>query len=273
MKSICQIRQYDHIALLIRRMSCLEQLTLYIHVKGLNRVLDGTFIQDDILNYLPQIHSFTFYIGSYADTIGVSCKLSTEDIQRTLTDIGIQDAISIVNYVSSDKAACSIFSLPFAFDYLEDIGNAFPNIVFSYVTYLLVEDESPFKHEFFIRIARSFPLLKYLRIFNLDSPVFYDLITSESVNTESHSHSIAEYSHLTSLDIRYGHRDYVEQFLNETKTYLPCLTELGVVGVSLKTVTKKFTRDETRRNCAKIKRLFALGSLIIQQIFLFIFPR
>ena len=168
-------------------MSYLEQLTLYIHVKGLNRVLGGTFIQDNILNYLPQIHSFTFYIGSYVDTISLSCKLSTEDIQRTLTNIGKQDAISIVNYVSSDKAPCSIFSLPFAFDYLEHLGNAFPNIVFSYVTYLLVEDDNPFKHEFFIRIAQSFPLLKYLRIFNLESTAFYDLITSESVNSESHT--------------------------------------------------------------------------------------
>ncbi len=63
------------------------------------------------------------------------------------------------------------------------------------MTYLLVEDDDPFKHEFFIRIARSFPSLKYLRIFNIES------------------HLIVEYPHLTSLDIRYGHRDYVEQFL------------------------------------------------------------
>ncbi|CAF1249740.1 unnamed protein product [Rotaria sordida] len=165
-------------------MSCLEQLTLYIHVKGRNRVLDGTYVQRDILDYMPQLHSFTFYIGTYVDTIGLSYKLSNENIRRTLTNIGQQHATSIVNYVSTDKAACSIFSLPFAFDYLEHLGNAFPNIVFTYVTYLLVEDDDPFKHEFFIRIARSFPLLKYLRIFNIESPVLCDLMTSESGNNK-----------------------------------------------------------------------------------------
>ncbi|CAF4240045.1 unnamed protein product [Rotaria sordida] len=251
-------------------MSCLEQLTLYIHVKGRNRVLDGTYVQRDILDYMPQLHSFTFYIGTYVDTIGLSYKLSNEDIRRTLTNIGQQHATSIVNYVSTDKAACSIFSLPFAFDYLEHLGNAFPNIVFTYVTYLLVEDDDPFKHEFFIRIARSFPLLKSLRIFNIESPVLCDLMTFESGNSESHS--IVEYPHLTSLDVRYGHRDYVEQFLNDTKTYAPCLTELGVVDIHLKTVTKNFTRDETRHNCVKIKRLFTLGSLDHSRDFCLYFP-
>jgi hypothetical protein len=92
----------------------------------------------------------------------------------------------------------------------------------------------------------------------------------ESGNSESHS--IVEYPHLTSLDIRYGLRDYVEQFLNETKTYTPCLTELGVIDVYLKTVTKNLTRDETRRNCAKIKRLFTLGSLDHSRDFCLYFP-
>ncbi|CAM4974203.1 unnamed protein product [Rotaria socialis] len=270
LKSICRFQQYDKIVLLLRRMSCLEQLTLYVHVKGRNRVLDGTCVQRDILDYMPQLHSFTFYIGTYVDTIGLSYKLSNEDIRRTLTNIGQQHATSIVNYVSTDKAACSIFSLPFAFDYLEHLGNVFPNIVFSYVTYLLVEDDDPFKHEFFIRIARSFPLLKYLRIFNIESAVLYDHTTFELGN--SGSHSIVEYYHLTSLDVRYGHRDYVEQFLNETKTYAPCLTELGVVDIHLKTVTKNFTRDETRHNCVKIKRLFTLGSLDHSRDFCLYFP-
>ncbi|CAF4171715.1 unnamed protein product [Rotaria sp. Silwood2] len=257
--------------------SIFEQITNLILVNhdqngsiGRNKVLDGTYVQRDILDYMPQLHSFTFYIGTYVDTIGLSYKVSNEDIRRTLTNIGQQHATSIVNYVSTDKAACWIFSLPFAFDYLEHLGNVFPNIVFSYVTYLLVEDDDPFKHEFFIRIARSFPLLKYLRIFNIESAVLCDLMTFESGN--SGSHSIVEYSHLTSLDVRYGHRDYVEQFLNETKTYAPCLTELGVVDIHLKTVTKNFTRDETRHNCVKIKRLFTSGSLDHSRDFCLYFP-
>ncbi|CAF2733835.1 unnamed protein product [Rotaria sp. Silwood2] len=208
--------------------------------KGRNKVIDGTYVQHDILDYMPQLHSFTFYIGTYVDMVDLFYKLSSEDIQQTLTNIGQQNVTSIVNYVSTTKAACSIFSLPFAFDYLEYLGNAFPNIVFSCVTYLLVEDNDPFKHEFFIRIGRSFPLLKYLPIFNIESPLLYDLITFSSNNSQSHS--TAEYPHLTSLDVRYAHKDYVEQFLNETKAYVPCLTELGVIDFHLKTNKEVYKR-------------------------------
>jgi hypothetical protein len=251
-------------------MSRLEQLTLYIHVKGRNRVLDGTYVQRDILDYMPQLHSFIFYIGTYVDTIGLSYKLSNEDIRRTLINIEQQHATSIVNYVSTDKAACSIFSLPFAFDYLEHLGNVFPNIVFSYVTYLLVEDDDPFKHEFFIRIARSFPLLKYLRIFNKESQVLDGLMTFSSDNCQLHS--IIEYLHLARLDVRYAHRDYVEQFLNETKAFIPCLTEFEVTLYHLKAVTKDFTRKETRRNCANVERIDTLGALVYTEDVFLYFP-
>ena len=49
---------------------------------------------------------------------------------------------------------------------------------------------------------------------------------------------------------------YVEQFLNETKTHLPCLTELNLSKYEdLRIVTNDFTRKETRRNCANVRRL------------------
>ena len=255
---------------LLPRMSNLEKLTLYLPIEGRNTVIDGTYVQHDILNYMPQLHSFTFYICTYVDTVGLSYKLSSEDIQQTLTNIGLQDVTSIVNYVCDSRAACSIFSLPFQFDYLKDLGNKFPNIVFSYVKYLLVEDIDPFEHEFFMRIARSFPLLKHLRIFNVVSQVLDGLMTFSSDNCQVHS--IIEYPHLTILDVKHAHRDYVEQFLNETKAYIPCLTKFGVFVHDLKVVTKDFTREETRRNCAKVKRIFTLGSLVHSEDFCLYFP-
>ena len=162
-----EFEQYDKITLLLRRMSNLEKLTLHISITDRNSVIDGTYVQHDIFDCMPQLHSFTFYICTYVETVGLSYKLSSEDIQQTLTNIGLQDVTSIVNYVCDERAACSIFSLPFEFDYLKDLGNKFPNIVFSYVTYLHVKDNDPFRHEFFVRIARSFPLLKYLCIYNV----------------------------------------------------------------------------------------------------------
>ncbi|CAF1287497.1 unnamed protein product, partial [Rotaria sordida] len=256
LKSFVRFKQYDKIVSLLRHMSYLEKLTLYLPIKGRNRVIDGTYVQHDILDYMPQLHSFTFYICTYVEMVDLSYKLSSEDIQQTLTNIGQEHVTSMVNYIQGGIAACSIFSLPFEFDYLKHLGNKFPNILFSYVTHLLVEDTNPFEHEFFMRIARSFPLLKCLRIFNIESQVLDGLMTFSSDNCQLHS--IIEYPHLTTLDVQYAHGDYVEQFLNETKTFIPCLTEFLVSGDHLKAVTKDFRRAETRRNCAKANDIFQI---------------
>ena len=62
--------------------------------------------------------------------------------------------------------------------------------------------------------------------------------------------SIIEYPNLISLDIIIVDVVYVENFLNDTKTHLPCLVELEVDYNQLETVT--------RNNYAKIKRLILL---------------
>ncbi|CAF0910564.1 unnamed protein product [Rotaria sordida] len=255
LKSFFRFRQLDQILSLLRRMSYLENLTLYLLIEGRNRIVDGTCVQNDILVYMPQLHSFTFYISTYIDTRD----LSRKDIQQTLINIGRQNATSIVNYISVYTVVCSIVSLPFTFDYLVSLGNIFPNIVFSYVTYLQVQDFDAFRHEFFVRIARSFPLLKYLRIFNIESQLLADLLTFSS--DHSQSYSMVEYPHLTSLDVAYSHKDYLEQFLNETKAYVPCLTELTVCHRHLKIVTENFTREATRRNCTQVKQLIIIQPL------------
>jgi len=177
-------------------MSYLEKLTLYLPIKGRNRVIDGTNVQHDILDNMSQLHSFTFYICTYVKTFDLSYNLSSEDIQQTLTNIGQQQQVlSIVNYIQDGIVACSIFSLPFQFDHLKNLGNKFPNIIFSCIAYLFVEDINPFKHEFFIRIARSFPILKCLRIFNREPQGLNDLMTFSSNNCQLHS--IIEYYSLT----------------------------------------------------------------------------
>ncbi|CAF0836722.1 unnamed protein product [Adineta steineri] len=258
LKSSYPSEQYDNMVLLLRRMSNLEKLTLHISVEGRNKVIDGAFVQHDILDYMPQLRSFTFYICTYVGPIAaLPYKLSSEDIQLTLTNIGLQHVSSMVNYVTSSvnfvygvRATCSIFSLPFEFDYLQDLGNNFPNIVFSYVTYLLIQDIFPFEHEFFMRITRSFPLLKHLCIRNQQAQKLDGRVTFSSDNCQLHSN--IEYPHLTILDVKFSHIDYAEQFLNETKTFVPCLTEFVFsFDDDLKAVTKDFTREETRRNCAK----------------------
>jgi len=167
-------------------MPYLENLTLYVRIAGQNRIIDSTVVQNDILFYMPQLYSFTFYISTDADTRDLSHELSREGIQKTWINIGRRNATSIMNYVSPYKVVCSIFSLTFAFDYLVDLGNIFPDIVFSHVTYLLLRNIEVFGHEFFVRIARSFPLLKYLCIFNIKSQLLADLLILSSEYTPSY---------------------------------------------------------------------------------------
>ncbi|CAF1526159.1 unnamed protein product [Rotaria magnacalcarata] len=269
LKSYFRNQQYEKIPSLLRRMPYLEHLTLYLSIKGRNRIIDGTCVQDDILVHVPQLHSFTFYISTYIDIGDLSHNLSHEHIQQTLINIGQQNATSIINNLGTYIVECSIFSLPFSFDHLLYLGNIFPNIVFNYVTYLLVQDRDGFKHEFFVRIARSFPLLKYFRIYNIKPQVSTDPTLSSD---HSQSYSMIEYPHLMSLDVAYSNQCYLEQFLNETKACVPCLTELAVSHYDLKIVTNNFTREETRRNCAKVKQLVPIQPLDNSQDFYHYFP-
>ncbi|CAF3602322.1 unnamed protein product, partial [Rotaria sp. Silwood2] len=77
---------------------------------------------------------------------------------------------------------------------------------------------------------------------------------SEHDNTNG-PFEVAQYLHLTSLHFARTHIDYVEQMLNESKTRLPCLTELWIDYDQLKTVTNNFTRDATRLNCINVEQL------------------
>ncbi|CAM4986823.1 unnamed protein product, partial [Rotaria socialis] len=85
-------------------------------------------------------------------------------------------------------------------------------------------------------------------------------------------YSIVEYPYLISLCILVSHIDYVEQFLNETKTHLPHLTKLRVDYDQLAVVTNNFTRDTTRLNCAKVKQLIIEKTLVHSKDFNVYFP-
>ncbi|CAF1184844.1 unnamed protein product [Adineta ricciae] len=48
--------------LLFRRLSNLENLTLYLRIKDQDKFVDGTFLQSEILAYMPLLHSLTVYL-------------------------------------------------------------------------------------------------------------------------------------------------------------------------------------------------------------------
>jgi len=252
-------------------MKYLEKLTLYLRIQNRGTFIDSTHLQNEILFYMPHLHSFTFYISTYNNTDDLFRYVPSQDIQRIPINIGHQQRIAnVINYSNSRQAVCSIFSLPFTFDILHDIGSTFPDTVFKYVTNLWVEDVVPFNHEFFIRVARSFPLLDKLHVKNLklQSSCYINSVSSN----DNQSYSIAKYPYLTSLGVINGNIDNVEEFLNETNASVPCLTKLVINYNDLKIVTKNFTREETRRNCTKIKQLFLFNGLGCRKDFYHYFP-
>lgn len=182
-------------------MSCLEELTLYLHISNRPVFIDGTHLYNDILTYMPRLHTFTFYIQTENDIDGSVLRLSNDDIQRTFINIGYRQVACLVNYHGTFTARCHVFSLPFKFNSLDYMINNFPNIIFNSVTHLTLWDQVPCKHEFFIRVTRYFPpLVKYLSVNNLRPPVWKFLV---SLPIDDDWCSIIEYSHVISLDISF----------------------------------------------------------------------
>ncbi|CAF0957244.1 unnamed protein product [Rotaria sordida] len=226
-------REYDNLIVrLLRRMTNLEELTLYLHIFGGSTFIAGTDLENEILTYMPRLHTFTFYITSENVIADPTVHISDDDIKRTFTNIKHGQMACMVDYFIPMKIICRVFSLPFKFHVLERITNNIPNIVFNSVTDLKLNILPPFWrfHEFHL----------------LDKDWC----------------SLVEYPHLISLDMKEADIYYVEHFLNETKTYLPRLTKLKIDYQELKMVTKNFTRDETRSNCARVKQLNGQGLIV-----------
>ncbi|CAF3801108.1 unnamed protein product [Rotaria sordida] len=234
-------------------MKHLEKLALYLRLrKRYQFVIDGKHLYNEILANMPQLHTFTFYMSTDNYIQHLDPLQSIDDIQQAYTNIKYGQTICIIDYFDWFKATFHIYSLPFTFTRLKDITSQFPTIGFCTVTYLSASDVIPMEHEFFMRISRDFPMLK---CFTLKNRHKQEIHHDELKSDKNASYSIIEYSHLISLDLLNVHIDYVVQFLLETKTHIPHLTELKLNYNQLETVTMNFTRDVTRRNCAKVNRL------------------
>ncbi|UJR13490.1 hypothetical protein I4U23_000504 [Adineta vaga] len=215
LKCYLETNQYDNkILSLLHRMPFLEKLTLYVRIKDRARFIHNTHLENEIIIHMPPRHSFTFYISTHHNAVDLLHDLSEQDNEKIVTNVQQQSVAIIVHYTNNHN----VYKIPF-------------------------------NHEFFVRIARSFPLLINLRIMNVHPQSTFKLTTD--LSDRGQSYSIAEYPFLTSLDVRTASNDYAEQFLNETKTYVPHLAELTIYYSALERVTNNFTKEETRRHCAK----------------------
>jgi hypothetical protein len=234
-------------------MSNIETLNLHLTIDNLTTFIDGKHIYNEFIVHMSRLRTFYFCFCTFIRLNQSVHRLSKDDILQTFPNIIYQQVDCIIKYRYND-IKCHVFSLPFMFDYLPFIDNVFPNIIFDHVTRLLVDDGIPFEHEFFMRIAWSFPLLKILCIYNnhLSQLTISNKLSS---NDNQLCSTIIEYPYLISLDLLFAHDDYIEQFLNDKKTYLPHLTKLKVTYYGLKSVTRDFTNERTRLNCMNVKQL------------------
>jgi hypothetical protein len=170
-------------------MCYLENFTFYFRKKGGNRIIGDAFVQNEILLYMPQLHSFTFYISIYL--INYCKKILVLDVEMwsVLSIILVQPRLYV--YVS----LCLFYLI---------------------ISPSLAIDINALRHEFFVRMARSFPLLKHLSIYNIGPQPLPDLLASSSDHPQAYS--VVRYSHLVSLNVILAYGDCLQQFLNETKT-------------------------------------------------------
>ena len=233
-------------------MSNLQHLTLYIEIDDRSMPVDGTQLQNDVLSHLSKLQTFVFYISTSFLIDHAAIPLSNDDIQRTFTDVKFGPIGCGKNYVHEFEIAYHIFSLPFTFGRIHYIGNCLTDTIFQNVTFLCICDLTPFEHEFFLRLARCFPSLQNLVIWN-GKAQSRDGARSDYDNNGLLG--VVQYPHLRSLEFIRVHINYVEQMLNESKTRLPCLAELRIDYDHLTSVTNNFTRDATRLNCINVQDL------------------
>ena len=152
-------QHHNEIVSLLRRMLYLEKLTLYLCFARRAVFIDPIYLINEFSMHMSRLHSFEFYLSTENNKNDLVHYLSNDDIKRNYMNIGCQEMSNIIHF-AVDRATYHIFTLPFNFSRLMCVGNRFPNILFNYVIDLSVHDTVLFEHEFFLRIAKAFPLLK-----------------------------------------------------------------------------------------------------------------
>ncbi|CAF3283269.1 unnamed protein product [Rotaria socialis] len=253
--SCCRtIYRYDELILpFLYRMSNLETLNLSVSISVKETFIDGHNLKNKIVNNMSRLNQFTFDIHSLMNINNYMILPSNGDIRNTFKDFQYTQVICYMDhFLDRKESRCHAYTYPSQMSHFEFISNQFPGGYYPYVRIVLLYDEHPFEHEFFLRIAQSFPFIEKLVLCN-QKPQQHK--QSYKLLTDNDHLSIVEYSHLVELDIEWAHDDYVEEFLCDRKAFFRKNIRLLVVGEALLRVTKNFTRKDTRMNCTKVENL------------------
>ncbi|CAF4604862.1 unnamed protein product [Rotaria sp. Silwood2] len=220
MTSACETCFYDELIVpLLQRMVNLEKLILNFAANCQKTFIDGNNLKKNIISHMSRLNIFTFNIRSKISFYNQMHLLSNEDIKNTLTNLGDDYKINCcVDYFPKEKSGqCHIYSYPYSLIYYDNITDNFSGGLFKYVRRVSLFGDRPFEHEFFIRIAQTFPFLKQLTVNNLTPQ---NRKQYENSNNNNQDLPIIKSPHLTGLDFIDVHDDYVEQFLVNAKTCL-----------------------------------------------------
>ncbi|CAF3973203.1 unnamed protein product, partial [Rotaria sp. Silwood2] len=243
----CTFKYDDQIIPLLRRMTNLEELMLFLIVlRKHSTFIDGILLHAQILIYMQRLNKFSFSIISDVLNMNIRIILPTnEDIRRSFMEKEYNQVDSYVHTRAMDSVGrCHIYSLPYQFENFLYLNNSFQGGKFDKVRCLEMNDSRPFEYDFFKRISEDFPFLKELRIWNI-----------QPQKEKQHLTTLIVFPHLMLLNLVKAHVDYAEQLLFHKNTYLPCLLDLCINYKSLAMVTNNFTNDAARFTCAKLKRL------------------
>jgi hypothetical protein len=230
-------------------MLSLEQLALYLIVGERKTFFDGNDFKMNIMNHMPRLKKLMFNIRSSSYFYNQINLPSNEDVQKTFRDFINKQIIHCADYFPmAGYGQCHIYSYPYKMKHYDNITNSFPGGIFSCVSKVSLFDESPFEHEFFLRIAQSFPLMEDLTVVNKQQQI-KRFIESKNENQDL---TIIKYPHLKRLYLVDTCEDYHEQFLFDTKTCLPFDICVFMDYELVKKVTSDFRRNTTLSNCAKM---------------------
>lgn len=259
--------EYDDLLVpLLCRMINLEELHLYLSVGRFDSTyIDGVQLYDQFLIYMTQLNQFTFNIKTKVYNKNVTVELpSNEDIQRSFNGRIYKE---VASYVQTNlflcNGECHIYSLPYEFEYFNDLNNSFQGGMFDKVRQLKMNDTIPFESKFFQLISEDFSSLEYLYISNEHA---------QKDKQQSSSSSLITFPYLTLLDLQYAHVDYAELFLLKQNMHLPRLLNLSIEYKSINAITNNFTIDAMYFNFRKLISLELCRTFVRPENFRQYFP-
>ena len=256
----------DRIVSLLRRLTSLEKLTLYLCIDCQRAFIEPKSLIDTFSMCSPQLQSFNFYLSTRHKKNDLGHYSFDHLTQPMFINGRHQDVLHMISPSPFGKTY-HMLTLPFEFERLYSIGRTFPNILFKNVVELWFCNVVLIDHAFLLRIAQAFPLLTRLFVDDMFFPC--DVM---GMSVYSPSDTVAEYPHLTYLDIFRTRSVTVDVFLNEKMTRMPRLAGLSAQYEHLRLVTRDFTREETRRNCANLTELITYRTMVGSKEYYNYFP-